>query len=84
MRNAPFRFVPKDWFGFFVSHGWRAKEVRYILEEAERLDRPIPLPLLMKAWMKLASLFASQARRREMRRFAAYVLLVPNKRDQAA
>ena len=84
MRNAPFRFVPKDWFGFFASHGWRAKEVRYIVEEAERLDRPIPLPPLMKAWMKLASLFASQARRREMRRFAAYVLLVPNKRDQAA
>jgi len=31
MRNAPFRFAPKDWFGFFDQHGWRARDVRYIL-----------------------------------------------------
>jgi O-methyltransferase involved in polyketide biosynthesis len=23
MPNAPFRFAPKDWFGFFEAHGWR-------------------------------------------------------------
>jgi methyltransferase (TIGR00027 family) len=84
MRNAPFRFAPKDWFGFFAGHGWNAREVRYIAEEAERLGRPIPLPALMKAWMKLVGFFASRARREPMRRFAAYVLLVPKERDHSA
>ena len=44
MRNAPFRFTPQDWFGFFASHGWRPREVRYLFDEARRLGRPIPLP----------------------------------------
>ena len=84
MRNAPFRFAPKDWFGFFAGHGWNVQEVRYIVEEAERLGRPIPLPALMKASMKLVGFFASRARRERMRRFAAYVLLVPKERDHSA
>jgi methyltransferase (TIGR00027 family) len=77
MRNAPFQFEPKDWFGFFAGHGWRASEVRYIAEEAERLGRPIPLPFLFKAWFGLKSLFMSRARRAGLRKFAAYVLLIP-------
>jgi methyltransferase (TIGR00027 family) len=77
MRNAPFQFEPKDWFGFFAGHGWRASEVRYIAEEAERLGRPIPLPFLFKAWFGLRSLFMSRARRAGMTKFAAYVLLIP-------
>jgi len=84
MRNAPFRFAPKDWFGLFAGHGWNVQEVRYIVEEAERLGRPIPLPALMKAWMKLVGFFASRTRRERMRRFAAYVLLVPKERDHSA
>ncbi len=77
MRNAPFQFAPKDWFGFFAEHGWKASEVRYIAEEAERLGRPIPLPFLIKVWVKLAGPFTSRARRERMNRFAAYVLLIP-------
>jgi methyltransferase (TIGR00027 family) len=77
MRNAPFRFAPKDWFAFFAAHGWKASEVRYLSEEAERLGRPIPLPLWLRLWVKAAYVFTSHARRERMRRFAAYVLLVP-------
>jgi methyltransferase (TIGR00027 family) len=77
MRNAPFRFRPDDWFGFFEQRGWRAGEVRYIAEEAEQLGRPIPLPFLFKIWVRLATLLASRARREQMKRFAAYVLLIP-------
>jgi methyltransferase (TIGR00027 family) len=77
MRNAPFQFNPKDWFSFFGEHAWRASEIRYISEEANRLGRPIPLPFLMLAWIGLKSLFASRARRDRMKKFAAYVLLVP-------
>ncbi len=77
MRNAPFQFTPTDWFGFFADHGWKASEVRYISEEADRLGRPIPLPLWLRLSVKAAGLFTSRARRERMRRFAAYVLLVP-------
>jgi O-methyltransferase involved in polyketide biosynthesis len=77
MRNAPFRFEPKDWFDFFGRHGWQAEEIRYIADEAERLKRPIPLPPLLKAWVILRGVFASPARRQAMKRYAAYVLLIP-------
>jgi methyltransferase (TIGR00027 family) len=78
MRNAPFRFAPKDWFGFFDQHGWRPRETLYILEEAERLGRPLPLPFRLRVWVKLVGPFISRARRDRMKRFAAYVLLIPN------
>ena len=26
MQNAPFKFAPGDWFGFFRQHGWQSKE----------------------------------------------------------
>ena len=42
MQNAPFRFTPDDWFGFFAVHGWALREIRYLVEEARRLRRPIP------------------------------------------
>jgi methyltransferase (TIGR00027 family) len=77
MRAAPFLFQPKDWFAFFEAHGWRAEETRYLGDEAEQLHRPMPLPPLMKVWLKLVSMFVSRERRREMMRHVAYVLLVP-------
>jgi methyltransferase (TIGR00027 family) len=77
MRNTPFRFSPKDWFGFFDQHGWRPREVRYVLEEADRLGRRIPLPFLLKVWVRVLRPFISRARRARMRQFAAYVLLIP-------
>lgn len=77
MRNAPFKFMPEDWFGFFAAHGWRARRTGYLAEEAERLGRPITLPGLMGALMKLRSRFASEERRQAFRKFQAYVLLEP-------
>ena len=77
MRNAPFQFEPTNWFAFFDKRGWRASEVRYIAEEAERLGRPIPLPLRLKLWLTFVGLLASRGRRERMKHFAAYVLLTP-------
>jgi methyltransferase (TIGR00027 family) len=77
MRNAPFQFRPADWFGFFDGHGWRAREVRYIFEEGERLNRPVPLPWHVKFRLKLFAPFLSRERKEAMGRFAAYVCLVP-------
>jgi methyltransferase (TIGR00027 family) len=77
MQNAPFKFTPKDWFVFFREHGWNAKEVRYLAEEGERLQRPIQLPWKLKAMVKLRALFASNERRVAFRKLAGYVLLEP-------
>jgi len=77
MQNAPFRFAPDDWFGFFRQHGWQARQIRYLAEEGERLHRPIPLPWPVKATMKIGSLLMSKKRWDAMRRFAGYVLLEP-------
>jgi methyltransferase (TIGR00027 family) len=77
MRNAPFKFLPADWFAFFAAHGWRSKELRYLPDEAQRLKRPLPLPLLFRLTWMLRALFASKARRQAFRQFAGYALLEP-------
>ncbi|MGC2330467.1 MAG: SAM-dependent methyltransferase [Candidatus Acidiferrales bacterium] len=77
MQNAPFKFTPPDWFAFFASHGWSPKSIGYLVEEAERLGRPITLPGVMGALMKLRSLFVAHKRRHAFRKFQAYVLLGP-------
>ena len=75
MQNAEFRFDPEDYFGFFLSHGWRAKEVRWILDEARKLKRKPPF-LLWHFWA-IWGLFMSAERRKTMRQFMGYVLFEP-------
>ena len=77
MKNAPFRFAPKDYFGLFSEHGWRTQEIRYIADEAERLNRPIPLPRPLKALFALRRLFTPVHRRDRYRKFTGYVLFEP-------
>lgn len=79
MQNAPFRFRPADWFGFFGERGWRSKQIRYLAEEGDRLGRPVPLPLLPSMLMKMRALFLTQQRRAALRKSAGYVLLEPTK-----
>jgi len=80
MQNAPFKFKPEDWFGFFGEHGWRLKEMRYLAEEGKRLQRPIRLLLLPRVLLKIRALFTSKERREAFRKFAGYVLLEPRTR----
>ena len=77
MQNAPFRFEPKDWFGFFAQHGWKPKEMRYIAPEGERLGRPIPVPWVMNTAMKIAGLFMPEEKIKAMHQFMGYALLEP-------
>jgi methyltransferase (TIGR00027 family) len=77
LQNAPFKFRPADWFGFFAQHGWRPKDVRYLPDQAQSLHRPIPLPRVAKIIMSVRGAFASKQRREAFRKFSAYVLLEP-------
>jgi methyltransferase (TIGR00027 family) len=43
---VPVRFDPVDWEGFFIEHGWRVGEIRYLGQESQRLRRPVPLALI--------------------------------------
>jgi methyltransferase (TIGR00027 family) len=74
MKNAPFRFAPEDWAGFFEAHGWRVVEIRYLAEEARRLGRRRPAS--PSQWIsRLRRLFLSAKRREALGRFAGFALL---------
>jgi methyltransferase (TIGR00027 family) len=77
MQNAPFKFKPEDWFGFFEAHGWHLAEIRYLMEEGDRLNRPMRLPTLLKIVSSIRRCFASKERQAALRRFAGYAFLVP-------
>lgn len=77
MKNAPFLFEPKDYHGFFKQIGWKPKEIRYFAIEAERLQRPAPFPVAIRLVMRIMKIIASPERRREMERYAGFVLFEP-------
>jgi len=77
MRNAPWKFQPADWFGFFRQHGWYCREIRYLADEADRLKRPMQLPFLLKIVFGLRRLLTSKKRRAAFRKAAGYVVLEP-------
>jgi O-methyltransferase involved in polyketide biosynthesis len=78
MKNAPFRFEPEDYLGFFREHGWQPRTMRYLVEEGRRLNRPIPLRWPLRLWIRVLSLFMSPSRRAAMGRFMGYVLFKPS------
>ncbi len=71
MRNAPFRFDPPDWEGFFADAGWHLRDMRYLGEETVRLRRRMPTPWFVKVLRP----FMPAAKRREMRRMTGYAVL---------
>jgi len=75
LQNAPFKFTPGDWFGFFREHGWHAKEIRYLVKEGARLQRPVQLPLRAKLILNILAIFSSKQRQTDLRRFSGYVML---------
>lgn len=78
MQNAPFKFAPEDWLGFFKNHGWRCREVRYLADEADRLGRQIQMPPLAQLITSMRWVFMSNARRESFKKFAGYMLLEPD------
>jgi methyltransferase (TIGR00027 family) len=76
LENAPFKFAPKDYFGFFLSHGWQAKDVRYIVDAAQKLGRPAPT--WVRVMFTLRGLFLSPEERDQRKNSMAYVLFEPS------
>jgi methyltransferase (TIGR00027 family) len=77
LRNAPFRFDPPDWFAFFEKAGWRCKEIRYLLEEGERMNRRPNLSPLLVVGFLLRGLFMTKEQRAAARRFMGFALMEP-------
>lgn len=77
MQNAPWRFQPADYFAFFATHGWTAREVRYVPEEAQRLGRPFPLGPVMRLAFRLWGLFMSRERRTAIAHAVGFVRFEP-------
>jgi methyltransferase (TIGR00027 family) len=77
MAQAPFKFEPADWFGFFAEHGWRSREVRYLPEVGAQLGRPAPLPFPIRFLMKVMRPLVPALRRGQLSKFAGYVVLEP-------
>jgi methyltransferase (TIGR00027 family) len=75
LQNAPFKFKPEDWFAFFTEHGWPCKEMRYLVEEGERLKRPLQLPILARLVFAVREVLMSGDRRAGMRKTVGYALL---------
>ncbi|MDE3110794.1 MAG: SAM-dependent methyltransferase [Acidobacteriota bacterium] len=77
LSNAPMKFAPKDWWGFFEAHGWRRKEIRYYMEEAQRLKRPLDLPWWMSLIFRARGIFISKERREAFQKLAGYAVMEP-------
>ena len=69
--NAPFRFAPPNGTDFFRDLGWREVSYRSAMEEAQRIDREMPM---MWLW-RLLGRFSSPERREGARRMSGFVLL---------
>ena len=77
MKNAPFLFEPKDYFGFFAAAGWQPKEIKYFAEEAQRLRRPAPFSWHIRLITSVLGVLMPPERRRAMRQYAGFVLFEP-------
>jgi methyltransferase (TIGR00027 family) len=77
MRNAPFKFRVRDWFGFFASHGWHQREIRYLGIEGIKLGRRAPLPWKTRITIRIVRLFRRKRNRGRLERLLGYAILEP-------
>jgi methyltransferase (TIGR00027 family) len=74
MVNAPFRFLPADWLGFFAGHGWVKQDLRFSADIAIRFRRrPPPMPW----WVRIIIRFISKEKIQQGTRATGFQLLVP-------
>ena len=81
--NAPFKFQPSDWLGFFAAHGWRPRERRFLAVEGARRGRRVPLPLPVRLFIRLRRALV-RGRRDGLEHFAGYFLMEPTGETRTA
>lgn len=62
LANAPFRFFPQDWKGFFLRHGWENIETRFPSEVARRFGRAPQMSLRERRLLSGVMLMAAHSR----------------------
>jgi methyltransferase (TIGR00027 family) len=77
MQKAPILFEPKDYFGFFLEHGWRIESIRHAPEQAGELNRPIHLPLSWRWQMGVMNFINEGRLRHVLLKSTACVVLEP-------
>ena len=73
MQNAPFKFMPSDWYGHFKNNGWSVLSTRYLAEVSQQLGRPIPMPW----WTIVFRMFANKKSAARFRQFSGFVVFSP-------
>jgi len=53
VRNTPFLFTEPDPVSFFGRHGWKVAENIFLLDEADRIGRRLPMKFTWGVMMKL-------------------------------
>jgi hypothetical protein len=76
-KNAPLKFEPSDWAGFYLALGWRAAQIRYFPDEGLKRRRSMPLPFLKRWGIRLKLAFSSPRKRDEFRKLMGFALLEP-------
>ena len=73
MKNAPFRFFPGDWRGFFKKHGFAIVDIRYYGLEGLRLKRRPPA----RRWVNLMFKLMPKTMRIARAKSSGYAVLEP-------
>jgi methyltransferase (TIGR00027 family) len=73
LANAPFRFFPEDWIGFFARNGWVKKDLRHGADVGVRFGRMPPMPWFARVIVRLMGSKALA----QMRAATGYLLMVP-------
>ena len=80
LKNAPFQFLPSDWFGLLEANGWRPLEIKYLSDEGRNVMRPLPVP-----WLgRLLLYFAGKAAAEKRLRLTAYVVYCKGNQEPSA
>lgn len=70
-------FAPNDWQAFFLEHGWKSTDVRYLADEGAYRNRPLPLPLVPYIWINLFNWLGISEPHERLRKLIAYMVLEP-------
>lgn len=61
IKHTPLRFKVKDPIAFFGEQGWKIKEDIHILDEADRIGRPMPLMFPWNILIRIAKPIRNKA-----------------------